>query len=1312
MNPLQSRLAGLRRRLRRIVTVRGGCVALAVLVGSVALACLLDQVVYLRSQRDLPGVIRAFFLVGILAGTGYVAYRFLLRPLRTRTDDLSLALRVEERYPVLNDSLASTIEFLNQPEASPGVSKALRGEAINRALRLAQGCDFNKAADTRGTRPALLALLAAGALVLPLVFWTPGLAMTSLARLADPFGGHRWPGEEPQRQLTIEFPSRLTSDQEFLIRGQVHGDLPKTAEVQYEGLLAEGAPSSRTVDVDKTTGALMARERLDTQRPDFRFRFRVRAGDVTHPADGSWHTVEVRQAVRWAPLDGKASPQVELFYPKYTGLTSPEQRAPGSGDIQGVAGTRVKLRAAVNRPVLRVWVEHVPAEARVTTASHLGVLGLRHPVEALALAAGGHAVWGRTYGTVKGGTEIAVDFQPWTMGKYRLVLECDHGLTQAFEFNEHIFPDPVPRVELKNPAEDQTVREDANVPLRVLVEDELYGIRSAYLEYRRLAKDGAYRDAGPARVPLYDRADVGGGLTGVLSALARTPAPAKASDLGPRPRKLLLEKTWSLSGLAEDGEELEIEACAHDFNDVVAFNVPGRSRKIRLRIVGKAEMQALVGKAQAQVEKELKRLRDQQDQAMKKVVGAEQHWRVTGKLRPGDVHDLEVAEMLQQQLHKEVGEEPDQGLRGQVAKLRERLKDNNLEHGAADARLKRIEEELAQLSRNHLPKIPEHLQAARDKLGGKQDAKARPPAREEKGDLGQAREHQKKVLGALDDLLKGLEDSADLQDTRAELEQILQEQRRLQEEAKALELDTRKNQPPEDPGAKEKGGKGTRPKDKDKAGRPKREPQRLTPEQEAKRRELAALQKLLAEKTQKLLDKMKRVGEDRAVKDPRGAEMLEKAQDIARENMLVGEMLDSAKHLHDPTKEIPAAEINRAIGSQEESAKTLKQMVEAMQEAPDAAAERLVQKQRGAAKDLKKLADDLERLRKRVRDAQKRGDAEGLKRARKELKQMQEEVEKKARQLAGLQAPEAGEALDQAGEQLDRAGKQLGEGGDPDQDLKGAQKRVEEAKQKFAEAQEKAEEQLAREQMARIADQLKGLKVRQDAARAESVRLHEALLKKGNWTTDRLSSLGDLAETQQGLSRETASFKEKLKGAAVFELMLDTTARTMERAGGRIKDRKQTALKRPPQGALEKVELAAETKTHEQTVRLQEEASRRLQRLIDALKPEPNVAMRKPKQPDKEKEGDPKKEKKEQPKGGIQGDNIPPLAQLKALRAEQQDVNDRTREFSQRHPDQAKLGMEERAELDAIQQNQERLHELFAKMAASVSGAPAGGGNP
>jgi len=54
-------------------------------------------------------------------------------------------------------------------------------------------------------------------------------------------------------------------------------------------------------------------------------------------------------------------------------------------------------------------------------------------------------------------------------------------------------------------------------------------------------------------------------------------------------------------------------------------------------------------------------------------------------------------------------------------------------------------------------------------------------------------------------------------------------------------------------------------------------------------------------------------------------------------------------------------------------------------------------------------------------------------------------------------------------------------------------------------------------------------------------------------------------------------------------------------------------------------------------------------------------------------------------------------------------VNDRTREFAEQHPNVDNLPEPQRTELEEIRQDQERLSELFRKMAQAVAG---GGGNP
>src|SRR5262249_46543378 len=146
----------------------------------------------------LPGLVRAILLVASLAGAGLIFYRALYLPLSMKADDLALALRVEQQYPGLNDSLASTVEFLDQGETysdSPG----LRRLAIKQALRQAENCDFNRVVNARGLFVSGLSMFLLGASAVTLALLFPNQAWTALARLTNPFGDREWP-----RQTQIE----------------------------------------------------------------------------------------------------------------------------------------------------------------------------------------------------------------------------------------------------------------------------------------------------------------------------------------------------------------------------------------------------------------------------------------------------------------------------------------------------------------------------------------------------------------------------------------------------------------------------------------------------------------------------------------------------------------------------------------------------------------------------------------------------------------------------------------------------------------------------------------------------------------------------------------------------------------------------------------------------------------------------------------------------------------------------------------------------------------------------------------------------
>src|SRR5579871_6498813 len=141
---LRHRLANLRRRLRFVATVRGFGLLLTVLTATAVVTGILDW------RWHLPDLVRAIVLVASLVGSVIVAYRYLFRPLRAPSDDLSLALRIEEEYPLLNDSLASTVQFLERGTHTETSSAVLEREAVKRALGRASGCDFTKVVNKRG----------------------------------------------------------------------------------------------------------------------------------------------------------------------------------------------------------------------------------------------------------------------------------------------------------------------------------------------------------------------------------------------------------------------------------------------------------------------------------------------------------------------------------------------------------------------------------------------------------------------------------------------------------------------------------------------------------------------------------------------------------------------------------------------------------------------------------------------------------------------------------------------------------------------------------------------------------------------------------------------------------------------------------------------------------------------------------------------------------------------------------------------------------------------------------------------------------
>ena len=740
MNPLQSRLSALRRRLRFVVTMRGTCFAAAALLACLLLGGLFDFLLFERADVETLPLVRAVSLVGTLTITFVIAYRLLIQPLSSRTDDLSLALRVEDQYPILNDALASTVQFLEQHSAEEpsGTSASLRKEAVQRALRLAQGCDFAKAVNPRGLGLAVLTLALVLAAVAPLMFMAQARAWTAVQRFADPFGDHPW-RNGTETELIVIYPPFLAIGQSLTIIGEVRKFVPSKATIQFE----ESDLQSREVEIKKRddgTGTFLAG---GIKPPSHRreIRFRVRANDAVSPAmTGAWHVVALRQAPQLVALRGKPSPQITLHQPKYTGLPEEQPLPEGTGSLDVWAGTSVTLRGGTDVPIARAWIEFKPLLPDAREVLALGLLGIQQGGIDAAITTGlSSSTWARVPGTIaSGGQEFTIKFLPGLTGSYVLTIQDKDGLAKSYEFDLSVRQDPVPVVSLLRPSTSQSVLANADITLQIVADDEIFGLRSVYLEYRRKDKHGMWVDPEPKRLMFYDNDKARLVAPQLLNAFAMAPVPLPAQPVPLQPRHLHLAEHWSLKGLAIEGETIVIQACANDYNDVPAFPQPGRSHEIELKVVGKQGLAQVVDEQEAQVQQQLLKLRDLQDRAIKKLIGVEQQWKATGKLRPEDAVELAEVEELQKDIRARIGEKKDEGLRGELAQFEQMLKDNKLPNSEVRKRIQDVRDELDRINRENLPKIEAGLDKARADMEAPPKAPAPETKQQPPGELGKA----------------------------------------------------------------------------------------------------------------------------------------------------------------------------------------------------------------------------------------------------------------------------------------------------------------------------------------------------------------------------------------------------------------------------------------------------------------------------------------------------------------------------------------------------------------------------------------------
>lgn len=1311
-NPLANRLAALRRRLRFVATVRG----FSWLVAVTALVLLAGG--SLDWWLHLSGVIRAIFLVGALAGGGIIACRYLIVPLSQRNDDLALALRVENEYPELNDCLASTIQFMQQPgEGDAAASASLRQAAIRQAMIEASDCDFNRIIDSRGIRLAVLSMIVAAGLVTGLLVWQPAAAATALIRLGHPFGTTEWP-PATLIELDPSLRTRIARGEPFELRATLRGVVPERAVVRF---WFEGSnPSDHTytvkggkddlikhADPQHQTGSFVAR--LEPIRVQKSFRFQVQANDnVT-----KWQTVAVLPPVALVPFNGKASPQVRLQPPHYTDLPALDLPA-GTSTIEGVAGTSVSLVAATDRPLAAAWIEYHPDQPTLKLTTLLTLLPARHPGEALTAAVAGQPVWGRVPVRVEpygAGSALRASFVPWVSGTYAMRLVDESNLVSSRLFDIRIFPDPPPLVMLERPSashDSLTVLPGATITLRGVAEDPVFAVRSMWFEHR------TSRDDPPRARLLWDHRSAGTVPLAVFPGVMPYPVALPLPPIRLRPARVEAERRIALSTIRhEDGRPLKegdvviLQIAADDFDDVTSGKPAGRSHEIELRIISPPALEALLHHAQEQVQQELQRLREDERDAVKKTAAVEKQWKATGKLRAEDLDNLLQAEQVQQQIRGRVGTK-EEGLRAEVERIRQTLRDNNVPRGGTQARMEQVGQELDRLAREELEQIEPLLTEARKQNELAQE-KPQQPQRRQRGPLAEAGEHQEEVERTLSDLLASLDPFSTKRQARAEARAIQAEQKKLADQLDKLKQEIPQGKAAEKPDQQAELERAGEWQDRlgdhlgqllNKMDRVAAEKLRQADEKEAAAQEKMHLQQMReaqaeeeraaghTEKAQQMEEEARQLRREAEAMQDAAQAMRQESRDLEKAAQ-AGRSRDAEGQMKQAGQNIKGNKLSNAGENQQKSGEALEQIAKALDERRAEDLDRLVKNLGETRKELERLVEEQDRLQKKIKEAQKLEDPkereEELQRLAREQERVRQQAREMAQQLSRMRAGQAGQSLREAGAEMDQAAEMLGRGENADEAEQEALERLKDAVEDLDNAQEQAQDELMREKLQKIAEQIKLIKERQEAQLPETERIHRNLLQQKQWQRALRISLARQSESQAAISKDTAALaEEKLKDAGVFAHIMKKARMAMDDAAKAIKDRADMADPDKP------LDDKAEDAAYQQTLKAQKDAIAHLDALLDALKPDDGMRLGGGSGGGGGGGG----------RNGPEGDGIPELAQLKLLKNLQLDVNKRTEELAKNCPEPAKMTPAQEHELASIRQDQADISRLLDGLTA------------
>jgi hypothetical protein len=1092
---LFERLSQLRGRVRYVVGVYGLCCLIVVFFLTGLIVGSLDWLWHIDDSG-----IRFLLLLSVIGSSGYVGWRFLYRPLAARLTDVELAARIEQQNPGLEDSLTSTVQFLQAPNDERVGSPELQQSVISSTLAQLDRLQIDSVIETKSVQKLAWSAVLTCAVVALVVGFNQAEASTAIQRLMFPFSNTPWPRQFELRFVNAKLEplsqggAALTAVQgetlELFVEN-TRGSLPRDLTFFYrrsDGKVIEDKMRQATLyDDDRNPREIGGATLMISSGPLF---FWAKGGDGETPP----------LQIDVVPPPKIESLEVHVTHPEYTGKKA-ETLPTNVGHIEGYIGTRVEFKAKVNKP-LELAELHCKDEV---------LQGLKISDDGLQLNG-----------------EFKLD-QPGVYSWW-LTLRDRQGFANpdAERFEIRALPDAVPNIHFDEPKSDVFVTPSATVEFVVSAKDDLRlkDVRLTFIS-----------DIPSAPADSNDAQDDDDGGDLELRKKPIAPARPTATERGESGAFVLAENAtvdqltlrheWDLTPHNfAPGARIKVVAEATDWYDLGDPHV-GISNSRTLIVVSKDEKRRELADRQESLLLDLERIEKIQTSAREHIRDLKTQVEKAGQLRDEDLDLLKRVEMDQRQIESRLTDETD-SVAAQAKSLKREMQANGVDNPEARDLLETLDGELEFLSSGPLPELQRTLTQTlkRNSSGEKQNNKTK----QNKKDLDETSALQDEVLGTLRKLLGDLSKWRSERSLSAEIRELSGDQGQLVDDTKEVAKDTQ--------------GKTAA---------------QLNRQDRADLAKLANRQQQLSERVDEFRAEIKKAQEDVEAVDPERSKTLKDALDQLDKSDIAGKMRRAAGNLNQNRVSEVAKQQQEAIEELRKLRDVLENReitdIESLVKRLDESQQQLANLRNEQEDLLKKIVEqEKQQGGSQPKTPQDEAKLEKLRRRQQELRQELDEV---VRRLQRLQSP-AQRAADRAAQQMQKGEQALSDG-----DAQGAQEDIQEslddleqAMRELADDKKQAEEQLAQELIEKIASRLKGMLLRQNGIIVALKQLEkENEQAGGRWSRRLLKSLKNLAQVQRNLANETRSAAETVSVVEVLEMALSGAAGYMERAAKRIDDR-------------------------------------------------------------------------------------------------------------------------------------------------------------